>query len=335
MADLPTGTAFARRALAALDASRVLEVVDGLDLRPSGKLSPVVAMPLRDLHRRRDVADFAARAPAAAIRGVLELLAYGPLERVVERLGDAADNPTYDQLSGAMSSLSDEGMTRDERLAVLVFAIVEDFPAAPQCRRLLDEDPSFVLPELPDAVISGVLPTPREVDPEIRERRRERRAAQRDKRTTPSPRPVRAKARPATRTDTRQPPAPRREPPGTLERRPAGLTPLEASRFDPAHPLVGAVVVVEVPFDGLDPDEPERTSKLRPALVVAGAAGGLLVRPLYSQTAPTRRPFSPWRRVGLDHASFIDDTRVAVEVKEPLPAPLGRVTTEEWNALVL
>ena len=118
-------------------------------------------------------------------------------------------------------------------------------------------------------------------------------------------------------------------------RRAVRLTPLEASRFDPAHPLAGAVVVVEVPFDGVDPDEPGVTSKVRPALVVAGGPDALLVRALYSQDAPTRQPFAPWRRVGLDHPSFIEDARVAIPLTGPAPASLGRLSDEEWNALSL
>ncbi|HQU25921.1 MAG TPA: hypothetical protein PLS29_02700, partial [Acidimicrobiales bacterium] len=91
-------------------------------------------------------------------------------------------------------------------------------------------------------------------------------------RAAPSPRPPRAKARPpAPATPPPPPPASTAREHREVGRRALRLTPLEASRFDPAHPLAGAVVVVEVPFDGVDPDAPEATAKARPALVVAGA----------------------------------------------------------------
>jgi hypothetical protein len=111
------------------------------------------------------------------------------------------------------------------------------------------------------------------------------------------------------------------------------LTPLEESRFNADHPLAGSIVVVEVPFDALDPVQPDVTAKERPALVVAASSEELLVRPLYSNASPTRAIFAPWRRVGLDHVSYVDDVRVVVALgAEPL-RPLGQLTTAEWNAL--
>jgi hypothetical protein len=108
---------------------------------------------------------------------------------------------------------------------------------------------------------------------------------------------------------------------------------MEESRFDADHPLAGSVVVIEVPFDALDPVQPDVTSKERPVLVVAASSEELLVRALYSQTSATRSIFAPWRRVGLDHVSYIDDARLALtQGSEPL-RPLGQLTTAEWNAL--
>ena len=337
MGELPTGPTLARRALASLAPSWVLETVDALDLRPSGKLTPVVAMPLRDLQRGRDIAAFAARAPWVAVRGLVELLTMAPLEAVVARLGAAADDPSEEQLRGALASLAGEGMTRDERLLVLAYAVLEGFAAAPHCARLLEDDPDFTLAELPEGgEPTAASPAPRVVDETVRERRRERRAAARTRRAAPSPPPPRAKARPhAPATPPSPPLAPATREHRALGRRSLSLTPLEASRFDPAHPLAGAVVVVEVPFDGVDPDAPEATAKARPALVVAAASDALLVRALYSRAAPTRQPFVPWRRVGLDHPSFIEDARVAIALIEPAPTPLGRLSDEEWNALSL
>jgi hypothetical protein len=111
------------------------------------------------------------------------------------------------------------------------------------------------------------------------------------------------------------------------------FTPAELERFDPAHAVVGTVVIVEVPFDATDPTVPEQKSKERPALVVAASAEGLLVRPIYSSSAPTRTILQSWRRLGLDHVSYVDDARIALSVAptETLER-LGRLTNQEWNA---
>jgi hypothetical protein len=89
---------------------------------------------------------------------------------------------------------------------------------------------------------------------------------------------------------------------------------------------------VEVPFDALDPDLPDVSSKERPALVVAASGDELLLRPIYSNPSTTRSIFQPWRRVGLDHVSYIDDVRVVVANVDP-HVQVGQLTVSEWNAL--
>jgi hypothetical protein len=111
------------------------------------------------------------------------------------------------------------------------------------------------------------------------------------------------------------------------------FTPAELDRFDPEHALSGTVVIVDVPFDAMDPAVPEQNSKERPALVVAASADALLVRPIYSSAAPTRSILQAWRRLGLDHVCYVDDARVVLSVTpgEPLER-VGRLTDQEWNA---
>jgi hypothetical protein len=111
------------------------------------------------------------------------------------------------------------------------------------------------------------------------------------------------------------------------------FTPAELDRFDPEHALSGTVVIVDVPFDAMDPAVPEQNSKERPALVVAASAEALLVRPIYSSSAPTRNVLQAWRRLGLDHVCYVDDARVVLSVTpgEPLER-VGRLTDQEWNA---
>ena len=86
-------------------------------------------------------------------------------------------------------------------------------------------------------------------------------------------------------------------------------------------------------FDATDPSAPEQKSKERPALVVAASPDGLLVRPVYSSISPSRHVLQAWRRLGLDHVCYLDDTRVALSVapSESLER-VGRLTDLEWNA---
>jgi hypothetical protein len=112
------------------------------------------------------------------------------------------------------------------------------------------------------------------------------------------------------------------------------LTPSELERFNAEHPFVGTVVLAEVPFDSIDPTMPEQRAKLRPGLVVAASDTSILVRAIYSNPSTTRVVFQPWRRLGFDHVSYIDDHRTALSVAnfDELERR-GRVTDDEWNVL--
>ena len=332
-----TGNAaeISRRGLLKINESTILGVVDGLDLRGHAKISAVVGIPLRNLQQRRDVTTFAATAPIAAVTALLELLAVAPLEKVIAALGEHADTPNFEQLSDAIDAVSRDGASSDDVVAVLTFAIAEEFPAAPHCRRLLEERPDLTLPELPDVVVASSMVVPKETDPEIKEQRRRRREEEKKRKRGPTsqrpPRPTKTKATPKARPTSNEPRSTSDE---TGERRRAMIfTPAELDRFDPEHAVVGTVVIVEVPFDATDPTAPEQKSKERPALVVAASAEGLLVRPIYSSSAPTRNILQSWRRLGLDHVSYVDDARIALSVAptETLER-LGRLTDQEWNA---
>lgn len=330
-------SAILRRALAKIDPTVTMTMVDSLDLRAHAKVSAVVGVPLRQLQQRRDVASFASSAPIAAVRALIELMALGPLEKVVELLGDHGDNPTFEELSSAIDEALATGTSVDEMVAVLAYAVAESFAAAPHCQRLLEERPEFTLPELEVAAAPTILAPARQVDPGLREQRRARREAEKRRRRPGVPvrpaRPAKAKAVPAR--STAAPPRPAVDEVVEVERRRLILTPLEVTRFDDHHPLVGAVLVAEVPFDAKDPSTPEATSKERPVLVVAASDEELLVRPIYSATSATRSLFSPWRRIGLDHVSYVDDSRVALARPTGHSLVLlGRLTSEEWNALI-
>jgi hypothetical protein len=329
-----SATDIARRAILKIDESAVMSMVDGLDLRGHAKISAVVGMPLRTLQQRRDVASFAATAPIAAVQALLELLAMAPLEKVIEALGAHADSPSYEQLVAAVAMVENDGATVNDVVAVLSFAVVEEFPAAPHCRRLLDERPDLLLPELPELVASSNLLSPKEIDPEVREARRRRREEEKKRKRGPvtarPPRPSKVKrpAYPQTVVDVATVVG------SEATRRTLPLTPAERERFDIDHPLAGTVLIVDVPFDALDPLAPEQRSKERPALVVAANDDAMLVRPVYSSDAPTRTVLSAWRRLGLDHVCYVDDARVEIPLRSPAsPERVGRLTDEEWNAL--
>jgi hypothetical protein len=323
-----------RAALLKINPEHVLGVVDSLDLRANAKVSAVVGVPLRQLQQRRDVEAFVASAPMAAARALLEVIAMAPLEKIIELLGDHAEHPSFEQLSAAIDQFLDAGGSTDDALSVLAYAIGDAFPAAGQCRQLISEREEFALPEIPEGHSATVLAAPREVSPEIREQRKQRREEEkRRKKTATPPRAPRsakpkhsAPPRPSATATISAPSAPE-------SRRRALLTPLEESRFNAEHPLAGSIVVLDVPFDAVDPVQPDVTSKERPVLVVAASSDEVLVRALYSQSSPTRSVFAPWRRIGLDHVSYIDDARLALTVESEPLRPLGQLTTAEWNSL--
>ncbi len=327
----------ARRAMLKIDDEVILKTVDGLDLRSHAKISAVVGMPLRNLQQRRDVTAFALSAPVPALQALLEVLAMAPLEKVIDALGDHADAPNLEQLRGAVDTVRAEGATVSDVVAVLGFAVAEGFPAAPSCRQLLQDVPEYALPELPDVEPSSALLTPKETDPLIREQRRLRREQEKQRKRGPSSvrptRPVKGKSSstPASTPSTESLDAPAAP---AAERRRVLLTPSESERFDVQHPLAGTVVIVEVPFDSTDPLIPEQKSKERPALVVGANDESLLVRPIYSNPSTTRVTFGAWRRLGLDHACYVDDARVAVTVTSTDSLErLGRLNDQEWNSL--
>jgi len=331
-----SATELVRRTFLKIDPSVVLEVVDSLDLRGSGKISAVIGVPLRNLQQRRDVSAFATGAPPAALSAMLELLAVEPLEKVIEALGDHADNPSFEQLTSAVDRLIEEGLSAIDMVMVLAFAIAEGFPAAPHCRRLLAARPEFELPALPEVVALAPLVSLKETDPQIREQRRARREEMKRKKGPSSarpPRPGKAKEPKKATIPTSPVAAPVSSVGTPPDRRRMVFTPVELERFDPGHPLAGTVVIVEVPFDAVDPETPELKSKERPALVVAASSDAVLVRAIYSSPAATRSTFQPWRRLAMDHVCYIDDVRVALsDVAIDGVRRLGQLTDQEWNA---
>ncbi len=321
-----------RRALVKIDADAILNVVDSFNLS-NVRLSAVVVVPLRQLQVKRDVAAFASGAPLDAVAGLLEVLAVDPLEKVIEALGDHADSPSYEQLRDAIATVRENGLDVDSTVAVLAYAVGQEFPAAAHCRRLLEEDPDLTLPDVTVTAGTTSLLRPKETSEEVREQRRARKEAlkAKKKRAPVTAKPHKKKASPVTRLEPA--PAPLASLDLEVTRRPARLTPAQSARYSTLDPLAGWVVTAEVPFDSLETAVVEITSKVRPAVVLAGSENELLVRAIYSHDGPGRVLFGPWRKVGLDHVSYLDSTTVVVERGGATKlAPLG---DEEWNALLL
>jgi hypothetical protein len=321
-----------RRALVKIDAAAIMNVVDSFNLS-NVRLSAVIVVPLRQLQVKRDVAAFAAGAPLDAVAGLLEVLAVEPLDAVIEALGENADHPSYEQLRDAVAALRSDGLGVNETVALLAYAVGQEFPAAPHCLRLLDEDPELSLPEVTVTAGTASLLRPKEVPEDVREMRRARKEAlkAKKKRAPVTAKPYKKKPGPAARVEVLAPPASVEIP--DVPRRSPRLTPVESARFSTLDPLSGWVVTTEVPFSAVDPSVAEMNSKVRPVVVLAGSEKELLVRAIYSHEAPTRRIFAPWRRVGLDHVSYIDDTHVVVE--RSAVTKLISLSDEEWNALLV
>jgi len=334
-----------RRALVAMDESFVLEVVDSMQLA-GVKLPAVVAVPLKSLQKKHDLQAFAAGAPIDAVTGLLELLSMDALEKIIELLGGHAETPNYDQLKAAVDGLRAEGGTRNHIIAVLAFAAGQEFPAGPSCRQILDEEEDLTLPELAITVGTASLLSPKEQDAAVLEQRRLRREEEKARKKAQAEKAaakaLAAKALAAKAGKKKAAPAPVPAPrPAAVStstpvlevtRRAAKLTPAEAAQFDATHALAGWVVTTEVPFDAIDPTAPELQAKIRPAVVLAASAEGLLVRGIYSNDGPTRAVFQAWRRVGLDHVSYVDDAHISVGADAEVNK-LAKLTDEEWNSL--
>lgn len=328
-----------RRAVVAMDEAFVLEVVDSLNL-VGVKLPAVVAVPLKSLQKKHDLESFAAGAPIGAVAGLLELLGADAFERVVTLLGDHAEDPTYPQLKAAIEALRAEGGSRNHVIAVLAYAAGQEFPAGPSCRQILSEEADLALPALTITVGTASLLNPKSQDAAVLEQRRQRREEEKARKKAQAAKTA-TKAKPEKKTKSVTPPtltAPVTSSPAPtaslpITRRDTLLTPAEAANYAVVHPLVGWVVATEVPFDDVDPSLPDQSAKHRPALVVAASETGMLVRGIYSQSGPTRVLFGPWRRVGLDHASYLDATRMPIGPDVPCEKLL-KLTDEEWSGLL-
>ena len=327
-----------RRSFIKFGSEVVLDVVDQLDLRSSSQLKAVVGIPLRNLQQKRDTINFATTAPVPALTGMLEVMAHETLDRVVDVLGDNAELPTKEQLSEALATVQGEGVDDNQVVALLAFAIANEFPASPHCVALLEERSAWALPPLPEVVKSGTLLKAKASNDEVKAQRQARREAERAKKKAAQTPVVHSKKKVAA------PKRPQVSAPSALsahvstaalevDRRRYIFTPLESATFDTEHPLVGTIIHTEVPFSAVDPTQPEVSAKERFALVLGVGESELLIRGIYSKETPSRQLFGAWRRLGLDHVSYIDQNRLIISSVSGSFTKVGPLTDEEWNAL--
>lgn len=335
------GAQLIRRGLSHCDETVVLTVVDQLNLHSGARVDVLVVAPLRTLRKNRSVEQFAATAPFAAVRFLAELIANEPLERVVEILGDASADPSFDQLAHAVDQLLSESVAPSVIALMLAVAAADEVPAEAHCRALLSDRPEFTLPEIVVSAPASPLINPRTVDPAVKEERRRRReehkqSRQRQLSRPPSrPAPKAVSSRPSSAPPVAAAVSTTPEPVPEFARRRVLLTPLESAEFSTDHPLAGLFVELDVPYSGTERDDLAGTSKRRPVVVLAGSPEALLVRPVFSKPDIARAVLVGWSRLGLDHVSYValERVRVAVDTGGPIRT-FGRLTDEEWNSLL-
>ena len=104
------------------------------------------------------------------------------MEKIIEALGDNAELPTFEQMQSAVDQLLVDGSTTDDVVALMAFAIGEEFPAGPHCQKLFEERSDFALAPLPEGSLAVTsFFTPKVVDPAIKEQRLARKEAQKKK----------------------------------------------------------------------------------------------------------------------------------------------------------
>ena len=188
---------------------------------------------------------------------------------------------------------------------------------------------------MPEVVKSGALLQEKVSNDEVKAQRQARREAEKAKKKAAQTPVVHSKKKPAAAKQPKASVPSTPTPPVVLavDRRRYIFTPLESSTFDTEHPLVGSVVHTEVPFSAVDPTQPEVSAKERFALVLGVGENELLIRGIYSKETPSRQLFGAWRRLGLDHVSYIDQDRLMISSLSSSYAKVGYLTDEEWNSL--
>ncbi len=324
---------------------------------PSFQAPKAVTNALNALRKHRDPTGVVTKPPyRAALPYVAAVVADDCLTRTIEVLGEHSDDPTRDQLLAALAEI---GTTFSDVTVAVMLASVSDsgMPASDLCFELATDQERYGLTGWADDEVVDVPVaegrSARAVTPEQREARRAKKQRDAEARRKKMEAARRAgeqlrRARKTERSGGAGGSGSGGGGPGDgvdgravavaphLTRR-AALTPVQEEEFDRDDPWVAGVVFAWIPFDSVDPDQPELDGKSRRCVVVAGSAAGLLVRAGFSEGGVKSRdwksvPLRHWKQAGFDQPTWIESELRQV----PRPAdggPVGWLTPEDWNAL--
>ena len=339
-------------ALDRVDARRLKEALQ-LVVDPRFPIAKPIANAVAALRKHRDPSSVLGKAQyRVALPYAAAVYAEPCLAAVIEALGDDADDPTREQLLGAIDAVAADF---DDVTVTVMLASVADgqMAASDLCFAVLDSDQRFGLPGWPQfersaaepasarpVVASGASEEQREArrakkQREAEERRRKAgaaaKASEQVRQSRKKERAAASERPPVSPSESvRAPVLP------TMGRRRAVLTSLDEEEFDRDDPWSAGVVLAWIPFDAKDPDHPDLDGKVRPCVVVAGSPTHLLVRPGYSAGGVKSRdwkslPVRHWRKAGFDEPTWIDVD--AVRVPRPETGPSGLLEPDDWNSL--
>ena len=352
MADMTERIDRLRDGVLAVDAESLRVAVRSLPRSVSAALHAAAGTPFPALGRLPDPTRPLRRvSDVHLLVAVAEGVAQPSLDLAIELLGEAADDPTIEQLRAIMPELVERFPLPMVRLLFASIAI-GNAPAADKCDEILVHDlPALDVAEDGDgaddeasdpADTSSARDTTAAND-EVRETRRARRRAQQDARRKQQD--ARARGEQARRDATRRAShtvTPAHVPHDDrvvvdVTRRVPQLTAEQAKEFDADDDLVGSVVIALVAFDDESPAQPGPQQKLRPCIVIGASTSQLLVRPCYSDGGRQSRRWQShelrgWVAAGLDRPTWVEDA-ARVVARADAADPVGRVTAEDWNAL--
>ncbi|MEN3273006.1 MAG: PemK-like, MazF-like toxin of type toxin-antitoxin system [Actinomycetota bacterium] len=338
-----------RNALFAVDPEAVRDGIRRLPNAVSAAVHTAASVPFPALGRQADSRRALRRVKdLTLVVTVADAVAQPCLEVTLDLLGDAADDPTVEQLRAVVPTITEQFPMPIVRLMFASVA-VSDAVAADKCDEILRDDLPAPEPADDEPTATTESPTvasrPAETSDEVRDARRARRRAQQEDKRKQQEARARGqqalrdakRARPSTAPTGEADETPATRPSPEVTRRDAQLTPEQAKEFAIDDTLVGSVLIAVVPFDDDGPAQPGPQQKRRPCIVIGTSPSQLLVRPCYSEGGLQSRrwqshPLRDWVAAGLDRATFVeDDARVISRIDAG--DPLGRVSTEDWNAL--
>jgi hypothetical protein len=342
------------RAAVARVTNRELQAALDRSLDPSVPIPKPMGNALKALRKHRDPSSVVDRPQyRATVPYVAALIADDSLSATIEALGDHSDDPTREQLLDALEEV--RGSYPDETLAVMLASVADgDMPASDLCFEVATTDERFGLTSWSEfgsvTETAPAKPVPASTTTaeqrEARRQKKQKEAEERRKRMEASRkageqlRRARKKVRAGGAGDPAGPLIPARATTASvaphLTRR-ALLSPAEEEEFDRDDPWTAGVVFAWIPFDSIDPEQPDVDGKSRRCVVVAGSTSHLLVRPGYSEGGLKSRdwksvPLGHWRAAGFDQPTWIDIESYRIP-RDGVAAPVGWLAPDDWNSL--